>query len=132
MIRRLVQLVALAAAVAVALGAGTFVRHQLSAPDPVAVAETATRAYAAGDCAALRKVSFDPGTVDCAAVAEVGDAYRREGLEPDTFRYETVRSDGHTASVRITYERDHHPVEEIVELERSDDSWKVLPVPLTG
>lgn len=132
MVRRMVWLVALVAAVAVALGAGTLVRHQLSGSGPVDVARAATRAYAEGNCEALRTVSLDPSAVDCAAVADVRDAYRREGLEPGTFRYEVVSADDHIASVRITYERDDEPAEEIVQLERTDDEWKVLPVPLVA
>jgi len=132
MVRRLLQVVALATAVAVAIGAGTLVRHHVLEPDPVEVAEAATRAYASGDCEALRKVSLAPATVDCSAVTGVRDAYRSEGLEPDTFTYDVVAREDDTASVRIRYERDDQPAEEIVELERLDDHWLVLPVPLAG
>jgi hypothetical protein len=132
MIRIVVRLVALAVAVTVAIAAGVAVRHQMTPSDPVDVAEDATRAYATGDCAALREVSLDPVGVDCAAVADVRDAYRREGLEVETFQYDVVRSDAHAASVRITYRRDGRTAEEIVELQRPDDDWKVLPVPSGG
>lgn len=130
MVRRLVQVVALAVAVAVAVAAGTYVRHQRTGPDPVETAEAATAAYAAGDCKGLRAVSFDPSLVDCAEVAGVRDAYRAEGLEPDTFRYDVVSREGAQAAVRITYRRDDQRAEEIVRLQRRGDDWLVLAAPV--
>lgn len=132
MVRRVLRVVALVAAVAVAVGAGTMVRHQLSGSDPVDVARAATKAFATGDCAALRRLSAVPAAIDCAAVHGVRDAYRAEGLKPETFRYQVVSRDDRTASVRISYRTRGKPAEEIVELERHDDTWKILPVPLVG
>ena len=130
MLRRLLQLVALAAAVAAAIAVGTAVRQHRAGPGPVAVARQATTAYAAGDCQALRKVSFDPGVVDCRDVSGVRDAYRAEGLRPDTFRYELVARDELVASVRIAYRREGKPAEEIVRLQRRDDDWLVVATPI--
>lgn len=130
--RRVGRATALVLAVALAVGAGTLLRRHLAGPDPVAVTRAATRAYASGDCQALRAVSAHPRQVSCADVAQVRDAYRDEGLRPETFSYDVVARDGDSATVRITYERDDLLSQEIVELEREDGAWKVLLVPLAG
>lgn len=130
--RRMLQVVTLAVAVAVAIGAGTLVRRHLDGPDPIATVRAATAAYASGDCSALRKVTVDPDTVDCAAVDSVRDAYRAEGLEPATFRYDVVARDGDDATVRIWYDRGKNAEQELVQVRKRDGSWKVFPAPLGG
>ncbi|MCW2831817.1 MAG: hypothetical protein JWP31_2509 [Aeromicrobium sp.] len=127
MARRVAQLIALGLAVALAVGAGMLVRRQLDGPDPVEVVKVATLAYAGGDCAALRDVSESPRGVDCDDVDAVRDAYRREGLEPAAFTYTLVARQGDTATVRISYERDGQPQDELVRLERHGGDWKIAP-----
>jgi len=127
MARRLLQLLALAVAVAVAIGAGTLVRRHLEGPDPVDTVRAATRAYATGDCSALKEVSETPVDVRCSDVTQIRDSYRSQGLRPSTFAYDLVARQGDVATVRISYERDGTPQEEIVRLERRAGDWKIAP-----
>ncbi|MRK01737.1 hypothetical protein GEV27_09405 [Aeromicrobium sp. S22] len=125
--RRVLQVVALAVAVVLAVGAGRLVRHHLEGPDPVDAVRAATMAYATGDCAALRRVTVDPREIRCEDVVSVRDAYRDEGLRPATFTYAVVSRVDEDATVRISYRRGKDALQELVRVRRVDDAWKVFP-----
>lgn len=123
--RSLLGLTLLLVALAGAVWAGTAVRHALEKPGPVDVVRAATRAYAAGDCAALRAVAVHPGSIGCASVRAVQKAYRDEGLQPAAFTYALMSRDDDNATVRISYVSGGAPRDELIPVQRHDGDWRV-------
>ena len=128
---RILSLLTVVVAFSLAVWLGTQVGNRLDGPDPIDTVEQATRAYANGDCVALRQVSERPASVDCAAVKEVARAYRDERLKPDQFTYALASRSGDVATVRVTYVKDGTTEQELIPLEKRDGQWKVTEVAQT-
>lgn len=112
--------------VVLAVWAGTVVRHHVRGDDPVDVARDATRAYADGDCVALRRLVEDPAAVPCAHVDAVRAAYRAEGLRADDFTYRLLARAGDVATVRVASSGTSATLTEVVSLERHDGRWRIV------
>lgn len=125
MTRRLLGLAMLLVALAAAVWAGTLVRDRLEGPGPIATVRTATEAYAAGDCEALRAVSMRPKAIECAAVRQVRKAYRDEGLKPAEFTYAIASQGDGAAMVRVSYVKGRDTLDELIPVEKDGGDWKI-------